>query len=304
MEAKIYIIVLNYNNWQDTIECCTSILQNNYKNYTLIVVDNASPDNSIKHITRWSKSHKNVVVIASQQNNGYSAGNNLGIDYVKTKGDFDYIWLLNNDTVIQKDTITNMIQYARQHRLNLIGSSLLFYDDPTKIQAFGATFNPLIAIQKHLLVHRIYKTELVRKFNQKKIDYIIGASMMLDKKAIKTINRMPEEYFIYFEEIDIATKCKRAGLRYGISPDAIVYHKESASINKEDQKRSHFSDFFAIRNRIIFTKKYYPYFLPTVYIGLIFSLLLRLKRKDSGGTQNIIRVLQTPLKDIETLRFN
>ncbi len=303
MNKKVYIIVLNYNNWQDTIKCCESILMNDYQNYTLIVVDNASPDNSIKYLNKWCKTHKEVVLLSSDKNNGFSAGNNLGIKYAKQKGDFEYIWLLNNDTIIRKDTLSQMITCAINNDFSLCGSTLLFYDKPTAIQAFGASFNPIFAIQKHLLVHQHFTKELVNNFDKNKIDYIVGASMLLDKRAIKVIDFMPEEYFIYFEEIDIATKCKRANLKYGVCQDAIVYHKESASIDKEDQKISYFSDFFAMRNRVIFTKKYYPYFLPTVYLGLILSMLLRLKRKDFGGVKNIFRVLKTPLKNIENLEF-
>ena len=340
----IYIIVLNYNNWADTLACAESILASTYQNFTLVIVDNASPDNSMRYIRKWAKGeleswtppkdplrplsipprpkpldfvyiddiqnyhdkqkHK-VVLIQSHENKGYSAGNNLGLAYAKMQDDFDYIWILNNDTVIEKETLRKLIDCAKSkdERFGLFGTTLLFYDAPDKIQAFGATFNPFVAVQKHNLAHVAYSKELVRNFDQTTLDYIIGASMFMRRSCIDTIGDMPEEYFIYFEEIDLATKCKNENIKFHICSDAVVYHKESASIDQIDQKVSAFSDFYAMRNRLIFTRKYYPYLLPTVYLGLFISLLLRLKRGDKTGMKNILRVLKTPLSKMENLTY-
>jgi len=345
MQKNVYIIVLNYNSWADTLACAESILGSDYQNFTLVIVDNASKDDSMRYIRMWAegkleswtppydplrsfsippqrkpldftyiehpdyiestKRQSKVVLIASDENKGYSAGNNHGIRYASVQGDFDYLWILNNDTVIEKETLRKLLLCAetKEKVYGLISTTLLFYDAPDKIQAFGATFNPFVAVQKHNLAHVPYKPELIKSFDQTKLDYVIGASMLLRKECIDTIGYMPEEYFIYFEEIDIATKCKNSGYKFHICSDAIVYHKESASIDQIDQKASAFSDFYAMRNRVIFTKKYYPYLLPTVYIGLFISLLLRLKRGDKSGMKNILRVLKTPLSKIETLVY-
>ena len=344
-EDKVYIVVLNYNNWEDTLACAESILSNACENYRLVIVDNASTDNSMEYILKWAegrleswtppshplhdfsfppqkkpldftlcqeddidcKSHtrEKIILIQAKENRGYSAGNNIGIKFAKLQNDYAYIWILNNDTVIARDALRHLIAFAKKNnRIGLIGTTLLFYDFPDKIQAFGASFNPFLAVQKHFLAHQTYSKTLVESFDQKQLDYIIGASMFMTKQCIEKTGLMPEEYFLYFEEVDIATSCKKNGLDFAICTDAIVYHKESASIDQLDQKISSFSDFYAIRNRLILTRKYHRYFLPSVYFGLLMSMLLRLLRKDKSGVHNIVRILKTPLSKIEQLQFH
>ncbi len=345
-EKKVYIVVLNYNNWTDTIACAKSILFSDYQNFQLIIVDNASTDNSVRHIKKWldgdiepwspksdllrylfipplkkridydyyesidfsdrsSLSSKRVILIRSDKNNGYGDGNNLGIRFAVEKEDYEYIWILNNDTLVKKETLKNLISCAQTKKENagLFGTTLLFYDAPEKIQAFGGSFNYFLAVQKHNLSYQDFSPKKIENFDKKKLDYIIGASMLMTKKYIQKAGLMPKEYFIYFEEIDIATRCKRNALELHICPEAIVYHKESASIDKEDQKLSSFSDFYALRNRLVFTKKYFPYFLPSVYLGLLFSLMLRFKRGDKKGIKNILRILKTPLSKMTELNY-
>jgi len=344
-EKKVYIVVLNYNNWIDTIACAKSVLLNDYENFQLIIVDNASTDGSARRIKRWldeelepwspksdslrdlfisplgrdieyecyeddtflkqnSLSSKKVIFIRSNKNDGYGAGNNLGIKFALMKNDFEYIWILNNDTLVTKEALKKLIFFAEEKPdAGLIGTTLLFYDAPDKIQAFGGSFNYLMAVQKHNLAHREFAMPKLKEFNQKRLDYIIGASMLMSKRYIQKAGLMPEEYFIYFEEIDIATRCKRNNLDISICEEAIVYHKESASIEAQDQKLGSFSDFYAMRNRLVFTKKFFPYFLPSVYLGLVLSMLLRMKRGDKKGVKNILRILKTPLSKITDLKY-
>ena len=344
MRKRVYIIVLNYNNWQDTLVCAESILKNESIDYRLVIVDNASKDNSAAYLEAWAKGEleawippahplrelslppvskpldytrcdettsikappqSKVVIIDADQNRGYSAGNNIGIRYARARDDFDYIWVLNNDTAVPNETLPKLLTCAQNkpERYGIFGTPLLYYDKPDTIQAFGATFYPIVAIQKHLLAHTPYNLQELQAFNQQKIDYVVGASMLFTRKCIEDMQEMPEAYFIYFEEIDIATGCRRKGYDFYLCADAIVYHKESASIGKIDRTISAFSDFYALRNRLVFTRKYYPWFLPTVYAGLLGSLLLRLIRKDKAGVHNLLRILKTPLRKIGTLTF-
>jgi len=344
MQKQVYIIILNYNNWQDTILCAESILRETHVDYRLVIVDNASQDGSSSYLEAWARgeleawippkhplrslslppvqkpldyTHCNeatsirkppsgkVVIIDADKNGGYSAGNNIGIRYARARNDFDYIWILNNDTVVAKGTLTKLLACAadKPERYGIFGTTLLYYDKPDTIQAFGARFYPALAIQKHLLAHTPYDPQKLHTFDQSKIGYVVGASMLFTRKCINYLEEMPEEYFIYFEEIDIATKCRRGGYDFYICDDAVVYHKESASISKIDRTISAFSDFYALRNRLVFTRKYYPWFLPTVYAGLFVSLLLRLIRKDRAGVHNLLRILKTPLRKIDTLTF-
>src|SRR3989338_3576803 len=100
----VAISVLNYNNWKDTIECLESLLRLDYPNFRLIVVDNCSPNDSVKEIRRWAerKDSNSLTFIESAKNLGYAGGNNLAIRHGLDHG-ARYVWILNNDTIVSKD---------------------------------------------------------------------------------------------------------------------------------------------------------------------------------------------------------
>lgn len=127
MKEKVYIIILNWNHHEDTIECLESVFLNEYCNYQVIVCDNASTDNSMEKIRKWADGYHNIgikyylytqsdikkidfrneedvplILIENEKNLGYAGGNNIGIQYTMGKNDFSYIWILNNDTVVEK----------------------------------------------------------------------------------------------------------------------------------------------------------------------------------------------------------
>lgn len=342
MNKKTYIIILNYNGWQDTIECLESVLKSDYKNYQIIVVDNDSPDNSMEHIIKWAEGKQEViydensefeyltkpftpkpleyvyydkkealagdaitakeakldnplVFIQAGENRGFSAGNNIGIKYALAKNDFEYIWLLNPDTLILPDTLKKLINYTQNQPkdVGIVGTALLYHHDKKRLQALGGSFNSFFSTGKHILGYEEYNEETISKFNIKDVDMIIGASMLIRREVLEKVGLLEEQYFIYFEEIDYALRAKKYGYKLGLEPRAIVYHKEGASINKESRKDSvsDFSDFYAMRNRILLTKKLQPQFLPTVLSGLFISAVLRISRKEYAKAWMIIKII-------------
>lgn len=331
---NVYVVILNYNNWQDTIACAESVLKSSYENYKIIIVDNASVDNSMDSIRRWAKGelqawveqdsphrekilgdaykmlshdyydaraihHQNeilsdqkIILIQSHDNRGYGAGNNIGIKYALSRGDYSYVWLLNNDTVVREDAMEKLVTYAkRDENLGILGSALLYYDHPDLIQTLGGKFNKYFAVPSHILANYGYKKALDESFDTKRIDYVVGASMMLTRTYLDKIGLMPEGYFIYFEEIDMATNAAKHGLQIDLCLESIVYHKESATIKKENLTRSEFSDYYAMRNRLIYTKKYREAYLPSVYVGLVLSSFVRLFRGEFGKIKNIFKII-------------
>ncbi len=344
---KVYIIILNYNNWQDTVECLESVFRNEYINCQVIVVDNNSPDNSMEYIKSWAEGKLDVwtnpnhplrnlsfppvekpipyvfytkeeaerggdlekekklmenipeeitskyplVLIQAGENRGFSAGNNIGIRYALAKDDFEYIWLLNNDTVIEKDTLINLINCVENRRkvsekYGLFGTLLLYYDKPDTIQALGGKFNRFFATGKHRYANS--KLENINKRDVQKFDYIVGASMLLSKDIVEEVGLLDEDYFIYYEEIDYATRAKKKGYKMHLCLDSVVYHKEGATTSKN---KSEFSDFFALRNRALFTKKHYPYYLIGTYMSYLISLINRIRRKEYKKAINLIKIM-------------
>jgi GT2 family glycosyltransferase len=319
INSKTYIILLNYNAWKDTIECLESILKSDYTNYQVIVVDNDSPNNSMKYIIDWVEGkqeviydegsklkhlsqpfekkpidyiyytkdkainggdkvketkYKNpIIFIQAGENKGFAAGNNIGIKYALAKNDFEYVWLLNNDTVIEINTLSLLVSYASNNNLGISGSSLMYYDSPKKIQAYGGSINKFFGTGKHILNQD--------DINQK-LDYVVGASFLIDKEVIAKIGLMPEEYFLYYEETDYCFNAKNNGFELGIDIDSIVYHKEGTSTggSSNGNIKSEFSDLLSIENRVKFHRKYMKNRVG-VYFGLILAIFNRLKRKQA-----------------------
>ncbi|MCK5538017.1 MAG: glycosyltransferase family 2 protein, partial [Bacteroidales bacterium] len=236
-----------------------------------------------------------IVFIQSGKNLGFAGGNNIGLKYILKENDFDYVWLLNPDTLIKSNTLSILIDYADslEKNVGIIGTALLYYDKPDTLQALGGNFNPFLCTGKHIYGHQKYDNIDKKAFDTSKIDMIIGASMLIRKNVLNEVGLLSEEYFLYYEEIDYALKAKKYGFSLSLCIDAIVYHKEGSSINKENENLavSGFSDFYAMRNRLIFTKKFYTYYLPSVIVGLLFSALKRVERKEYVKAANIIKIL-------------
>lgn len=296
---KVYVIILNYNGWKDTLACLESVMINTYQNYQVIVVDNASTDNSISEMTHWAKeylengkciyfdffnreniiqnnvsSKGKIIFIQSGVNEGFAEGNNLGIKYAMQQGDFEYIWLLNNDTVIKKDTLSKLVAYADENNIGICGSSLFYYNNPSELQAYGGHINRFFGTSSNIL-----NVEDIPN----KLDYIIGASFLINKSVIDKIGFLPEEYFLYYEETDYCFNARNNGFLLGVAIDSIVYHKEGAStgVSRNVLNRSELSDVLTLRNRIKFHRKYLGGGIG-LWLGLFIAFLNRIRRKQAS----------------------
>ncbi len=107
------------------------------------------------------------------------------------------------------------------------------------------------------------------------MDYVVGASMFVRKTFIEEVGYMSEDYFLYFEELDWILRGKACG-SYRISPEAIVFHKEGGSTKEKGIMISEFADICQLKNRILFTKRFYPLCLISVLPMCAFTILLRL----------------------------
>lgn len=309
-----YIILLNYNNWEDTIECLESLLKLKNIDFKIIVCDNNSLDNSLEYIKLWAdgilkvhcktrnkdilnliypleikpikykiikekdilieKNDKKLILIQNENNNGYSAGNNIGIKYAMNQLDCEYIWILNNDTVVKPLSLKYLIdEMKKDPSIGICGSKTYYYYFPNRIQCEGGYF---------------YNKWLGYGSKKKnKLSYINGSSMLVKKDFIQDVGYLSEDYFLYYEEIDWALRGKYK-YRLGYSSKSIIYHKEGGSISKE---KSLLSDFYSIRNRIIVTKKFYKYCLPTIYLGILIAIFNRLRRKQFKRIWVFIKIM-------------
>lgn len=315
----IYIILVNWNGWRDTIECLESVFRLDYHLYRVIVCDNDSEDGSLNHIAEWASGNlaagcmnpelqhltsppcpkpvpfmrvapeesidlrtrkERLFLVETGTNLGFAGGNNVGLRLALAAGDLSYAWLLNNDTVVAPRALTVLIETMKQRPdVGMCGSTLLYYHNPKTIQALGGSvYNRWFARVGQIGLGRDILHHLTCDEIERQMKYVAGASMIVSRRFLEQVGLMDEKYFLYFEEIDWATRA--AGkFEMAYCPASIVYHKEGASIGTSDVKgkrRSPLCERFAARNRILFTRTHYPDALPTVILAMLLSALHRL----------------------------
>lgn len=311
MFPKVNIIVLNYNHWEDTILCLESLLNLDYKNFEITVVDNHSTDNSVEQIIRWaqgkihicvpttslfsqkfqflkhkplyinlieeesisrpehtykigqSKSKYRITIIKASENGGYAHGNNLGIKYALVSKP-DYIWILNNDTFVDKKALLALVQLAETNsKIGAVGSKLLYFDKPQTIQTLGGTTAPTLLKPGKFIHHKEIDTpSFSRSF--KISGTIIGASMLIRAQLFQDVGFFDENYFMYHEELDWCMRVRRKGWLLYYCGKSKVWHKEGAtsentnkSIVEMPLRGFIFIAYYSFRNRIYFAKKFF-----------------------------------------------
>lgn len=287
----VAIILVNWNGWKDTVACLASLQTLSYPNFEVVVVDNASADDSEVELRRR---FPELNLMQSGANLGFAGGNNVGIRYALDKG-FDYVWLLNNDTLVEPGSLTELVaKMKREPEIGICGSSLIYEAARDKVQALGgARYNRWLGTVKHVGAQQPRTQAVDEAATEAGLDYIIGASMLVSRAFLERVGLLQEDYFLYFEELDWAARAK-GKFRLGYAAKSIVYHKEGSSIGGTDRAKAAKSltaDFYALRNRIRFTARFYPYALPSVYLGMLLAVANRLRRRQWARARLIIELL-------------
>ncbi len=261
---KVSVVVLNWNRADDTIECLNSLKRVDRSNFelSLIVVDNASSDNSLEKIKEftsknWDRSIK-LKILKNSENLGFTGGNNLGIKEVVKDRD-DFVLILNNDTIVHKDLIKNLVKVALENKEASCLSPKIYF-------AKGYEFHKEAYSQKELGKviwyaggvidwKNIYGKNLgVDEVDHgqyddiREIDFATGACMFLRVKALQEVGFFDERYFMYFEDVDLSQRIKRNNYQVLFVPNGLVWHK----VGQSSKIGSDLNDYFITRNRLIF----------------------------------------------------
>jgi GT2 family glycosyltransferase len=328
---KICIVLINHNNYQDTIECLESIVKSSYCNYQVVIIDNSEDDKPLDHLREWLRGNREFtlstnfqnliyplsnrfdysslhehellsiqrdvpaqfVLIKSKLNKGFAAGNNIAIEYA-LKCNFHFVWLLNNDTVIKPDTLFEYMQFYRasNERIGIVGAKLFYYNDPNLLQAVGGKYFKWVGKVIELGAKEKDNGQWdSRIFN---FDFVIGASMMVRTNFIREVGLMEEDYFLYCEELDWACRGSRKGWGHAFCHQAIVYHKQGASTKSKKGASSEISDFYSIRNRLLIAKRFFPYTLPTLYLSFALYIFNRLRWGKFDRIRLLFKVFKSP----------
>jgi len=292
MMDKLAIILVNYNGIEYNINCINSILDSSFKNFEIIVVDNDSKDGSVEELERVF--NNKITLIKLNDNLGFSGANNIGIEYAK-ENNFDYIMLLNNDTVIDKDMISIMIESSKYHNC-LVSPKIYYYDNKNIIWSAGGTINWKKGLPIQYGINEEDENENGKLMN---IEFATGCCLLIPIEAINDVGFLSEEYFLYYEDTDYSCRVINAGHKILYNSEAIMYHKVSASTGGE---KSLMYWYYMTRNRLIFNKKFNKkktnanlYFYSTAAI----KLLIYLMKGKNAAVKGIIKGIIDYLKGIE-----
>lgn len=233
-----------------------------------------------------------LTLVRTGGNLGFAGGNNVGLRYALARG-FDYVWVLNNDTVVRPDALRRMVEEARRDPgAGIVGSTLVYYHAPDTVQAWGgAAYNRWLALGWHLGKDAPADAPVDAGAVRARLAYVTGASMLVSRAFLEEVGLMNEEYFLYFEEVDWASRA-RGRFRMGYAPGSVVYHKEGGSIGsgERDAVKSWTADYHFVRNRILFTRRFNPVALPTVYLALVVAALRRARRGEWDRVRMVARL--------------
>lgn len=221
MNDKVCTIILNWNGWRDTAACVSSLRQLRHQNQHTIVVDNGSTDRSVSHLRA---EFPGLSIIETGSNLGFAAGCNVGIRRALEMG-ADFVWLLNNDTIVDPEALQCLVSKAqRDRRIAAVGSAIYFMEEPHRLQAWGGgRVNFWLGRSRHFLA----------PVRDDTVDYITGASMLVSRAALESVGLLDEQFFMYWEDADFCFRLRKAKWKLAVAGDSKIWHKESASVGKK-----------------------------------------------------------------------
>jgi GT2 family glycosyltransferase len=264
---RVAAVVLNWNGWRDTIACLESLRRLDVVP-RVIVVDNGSTDGSpdrIRAEAPWAQ------LVQLPSNRGFSCGMNAGIAAALREASLvDYVWILNNDTLVEPSTLSCMVALGDSDaRIGVVGCRLVNADGSGRIQAMGGG-----GINRWL---GTTSTDL--EPSPRACDHLVGASLIVRTTLLGQVGGFDERYFFYLEDTDLSLRARRAGWRLAVAEDATVIHRRGASIGGGSSSRSLRSDVNMARSSAIFVSSLgLPWTVTAIPLRLAGMLANRLAR--------------------------
>ncbi len=264
---KVSIVIVNWNNYKDTIECLKSLLKLQYKKYKIIIVDNNSMDNSVENLCQYcikdnvkffvinnneidndTWQNNKIIIYKNDRNSGFAGGTNIGIK-LSQQFNMEYTWLLNNDTEVEKDVLDKLLQYSLEYKNAIIGAKLIYYYNNNIIQSIGGSLKIKDMITGKSYGNNVKDSEEYNLVYEP--DYINGASMFMPSRLFEEIGYFDEKFFLYWEETDLCFRAKNKNWKMVYCPEAKIMHKEGGTTNKV----KYLPLYYYTRNCLYFYKK-------------------------------------------------
>jgi len=327
--SRVVVVILMYRGAEQAIECVSSVLASRHGDFRIVLLDNSSPDGALDRVRQWARGEMNAMPIGATPvgaehatcgpidhgeraandapdeiaslplltlvptgaNLGYAGGNNVALKWLRHCRDWDYAWILNPDTVVDPAALPALVRRSSADpALGPVGARVCFYDRPNTVQQWGGGRFCRWRASARLLGSERAADELVDERSVEcALDYVTGASLFFSRDFLDRTGLMDERYFLYYEEIDW---CRSGAMPLGYAHDAVVYHRLGGSIGSSmtHRKASPLSIRCMYRSRLLFTRKFFPWRLPTVYLGTYLDIARMIQR---GAWRNAWLVFKT-----------
>jgi GT2 family glycosyltransferase len=242
---RLFVIVLNNSRKDDVLACLASLFQNDYKNLRVILVDNVSKDDSVEAIRR---EFPQVQLIPLTTNFGYAGNNNIGIQAALDQG-ADWIFILNDDTVLDPSCLSLLIETSeRDPAIGIAGPLVYHFDAPKVIQSAGGMLG------KYWQSAHLGKDELdCGQFKSARpVQWISGCAILVRRAVIEQVGMLDPNYFLYWEETEWCIRASHAGWKIMHIPQARLWHKGASSM----QRPKPYVTYYTTRNQLFTLAKH------------------------------------------------
>ena len=274
MPQKVFIIILNWNGKQDTLECLESVYKIDYPNFDVVVVDNGSTDGSVAVV---KTAFPQVILIENKENLGFTGGNNIAMHYAMKNG-ADYLWLLNNDTTVDSNVLTRLIEVGEKDpEIGLISPIIRFYHEPERIQFSGGYIN--ISRQEIGIYREV--PSVCPEYGY--CTYLWGTALLFKRNILQCVGYLDDRFFAYWEDVDISLRTHAKGHRCAIVYNCCVFHKDAGSSNGGV---SPWYIYLMTRNRFLFWTKHlkghkkYKYIIQNYFPSILRSVYYSQKQNN------------------------
>ena len=249
MKQKVFIIILNWNRKDLTVECIQSLKKVKAHGLDIhtVIVDNHSSDDSISTF----KQFPHITTLVNKSNLGYAEGNNVGIKFAM-RHNADIILLLNNDVLVTPNILIRLLSVINSdEKIGIVGP-MTYYTDKKKIIADAGG---IIMKHRYFGVNRGQKEKDKGQFDKiSEVDFISGSAMLIKSSVFKKIGLLDGRFFLYYEDADLCFRAKKAGFKSVFVPETVIYHTFGATSGIG----SAIHHYYTTRNHYLFVEKHAP----------------------------------------------
>jgi len=276
-EPRVSIVILNWNSYQVTLDCLLSLRKMDYRNFEVVLVDNGSVDESP---ARLQENVPEIRLIRNATNLGFAGGCNVGIRDALCRGT-DYVLLLNNDTIVAPDFLSQLVRVAESdEKIGAVSPKILFFDHPDRLNYAGG---------EHRRWRLFPKVFGLRQLNDgrydkiREVSFLTGCAFLIKANAVRKIGVLEEVYFHFYEDIEWTLRVLNAGYKAMYVPSAVIWHKEHYVTDRN--QGNGFIEFQLARANMIFARKHvplklWPFKMPFFAAWMVYRTLVFSSRRD------------------------